>query len=66
MVKYALHCRFDSPTMLSKNTARMRDEGKAAGCVPLAALLFEKTVNTRSAKSNWRSVRLWQPNLTPR
>jgi hypothetical protein len=27
--------------MLSKKTARMGDEGKAVGCVPPTALLFE-------------------------
>src|SRR6516225_12228012 len=27
--------------LLSKNTARMGDEGKAVGCVPPTALLFE-------------------------
>jgi hypothetical protein len=39
---------FDSPTLLSKNTARMGDEGKAVGCVPPTALLFEQALNTRS------------------
>jgi hypothetical protein len=28
--------------MLSKKTARMGDEGKAVGCVPPTALLFEQ------------------------
>src|SRR6516164_1473753 len=31
---------FDTQRMLSKNTARRGDEGKAIGCVPPTALLF--------------------------
>ena len=33
--------RSTTRTMLSENTARMGDEGKAVGCVPPTALLFE-------------------------
>jgi hypothetical protein len=36
----SLHRWFDTRMMLSKKTARMGDEGKAVGCVPLTALLF--------------------------
>jgi hypothetical protein len=32
------------------------DEGKAAGCVPLAALLFVQALNTRSAKPHSQSA----------
>jgi len=39
-VKRALHCRFDNPTMLSKRTARMGDEGKAAGSAQAPAALL--------------------------
>jgi hypothetical protein len=35
-----------------KTMARMGDEGKAVGCVPPTALLFEQALNTRSSKSN--------------
>jgi hypothetical protein len=34
----------------------MGDEGKAVGCVPPTALLFEQGVNTKSAKSNSQSA----------
>ena len=33
---------FDTRTMSSKKAARMGDEGKAVGCVPPTALLFER------------------------
>jgi hypothetical protein len=36
-----LHRRFDTQRLLSKKTARMGDEGKAAGCVSPAALLSD-------------------------
>jgi hypothetical protein len=36
-----LHCPFDSSTLPSKKTVRMRQQGKAVGCVPPTALLFE-------------------------
>jgi hypothetical protein len=44
--------------MPSKKTVRMGDEGKAVGCVPPTALLFEPggLINTRSAKSNSQSA----------
>jgi len=32
--------------LLSKNTARMGDEGKAVGCVPPTALLFERAMQS--------------------
>jgi hypothetical protein len=35
-----LHCPFDSPTLPSKKTA-LGQQGKAVGCVPPTALLFE-------------------------
>jgi hypothetical protein len=37
-----LHCPFDSSTLPSEKTVRMRQQGKAVGCVPLTALLFEQ------------------------
>jgi hypothetical protein len=42
-VRFAVYFtgRFDSPTTPSKKTARVGDEGKAVGCVPPTALLFE-------------------------
>jgi hypothetical protein len=36
-----LHCPFDSSTLPSEKTVRMRQQGKAVGCVPPTALLFE-------------------------
>jgi hypothetical protein len=35
-----LHCPFDSSTLPSEKTARMRQQGKAVGCVPPTGLLF--------------------------
>jgi hypothetical protein len=35
-----LHCPFDSSTLPSEKTVRMRQQGKAAGCVSPTALLF--------------------------
>jgi hypothetical protein len=44
-------------TLLRKKwRARIGDEGKAAGCVPLAALLFEQALNTRSVEPNSQSA----------
>jgi hypothetical protein len=34
-----LHCPFDSSTLPSEKTVRMRQQGKAVGCVPPTALL---------------------------
>jgi hypothetical protein len=42
-IRASFHRRFDTQRLLFKKTARMGDEGKAAGCVSLAALLFEIT-----------------------
>jgi hypothetical protein len=47
-----LHRRFDTQRLLSKKTARMGDEGKAAGCVSPAALL-----SLNSAFLCWPSLR---------
>jgi hypothetical protein len=44
--------RFDNPTLPSKNTARMGDEGKAVGCVPPTALLFEQAVQSIQDQQN--------------
>jgi hypothetical protein len=35
-----LHCRFDNSALPSKKTVRMRQQGKAVGCVSPTALLF--------------------------
>jgi hypothetical protein len=49
-----LHCPFDSSTLPSEKTVRMRQQGKAVGCVPLTALLrlprISVTANHESAR----------------
>jgi hypothetical protein len=39
--------------MPSENTARMGDEGKAVGCVPPTALLFEQGGQYKISKSKY-------------
>jgi hypothetical protein len=48
-----LHCPFDSSTLPSEKTVRMRQQGKAVGCVPPAALLFEQGGQYRISKSKY-------------
>jgi hypothetical protein len=38
-----LHCPFDNPMLPPKNAVRKGQHGKAVGCVPPTALLFEQT-----------------------
>jgi hypothetical protein len=51
-----LHCPFDSSTLPSEKTVRVRQQGEAVGCVPPTALLFQETLNTGSAKPNSQSA----------
>jgi hypothetical protein len=43
-----LHCPFDSSTLPSEKTVRMRQQGKAVGCVSLAALLFRGELHPKA------------------
>jgi hypothetical protein len=44
---------FEAQRLLSKKTARVGDEGKAVGCVPPTALLFEQGGQYRISKSKY-------------